>query len=252
MKVLKFGKGNAKLGKEIFTFSLPAGYTCPGADKCLSYAGKVNGKIKDGANTEFRCFSASQESLFPSVRKARWHNLNLLKRAGERHAMAKLIEASLPKHAKYVRVHVSGDFFNKEYLYAWLFVALDRPDTTFYFYTKMIPLWLEAINLIGNGHKHGLIANVVPTASYGGKWDHLIEQHGLRFAKVVYSKKEAKEGRLKLDHDDSFAMNFGQSFGLLLHGTQPRNSVAAKALSTLKMDGETGYSRRKSLTVLSS
>jgi hypothetical protein len=34
--LLKFGIGNAKLGKAIHTFTLPSGYTCPGAEKCLS------------------------------------------------------------------------------------------------------------------------------------------------------------------------------------------------------------------------
>lgn len=33
MTKLTFGKGNAKLDKAIITFSLPAGYTCPGEDE---------------------------------------------------------------------------------------------------------------------------------------------------------------------------------------------------------------------------
>jgi hypothetical protein len=68
----------------------------------------------------------------------------------------------------------------------------------------------------------------VPTASYGGKYDNLIEKHNLRYAKVVYSEDEATRLHLEIDHDDSHAMSHGASFALLLHGTQPAGTVAAK------------------------
>ena len=48
---LKFGSGNSKLAPNIFTFSLPAGYSCPGAKECLSRAVKQpegNYKLIDG------------------------------------------------------------------------------------------------------------------------------------------------------------------------------------------------------------
>ena len=111
MQLLKFGKSNAKLGKNVWTFSLPAGYSCPCADKCLAKADKVTGKIKEGPNTEFRCFSASSESIFPAVRAARWHNFNLL-RGKTLPEMMSLISSSLPK-GNIFRIHVSGDFFSE-------------------------------------------------------------------------------------------------------------------------------------------
>ena len=79
---LSFGLGNAKLSKAIATFSLPAGHSCPFADECLSKAARITGLLADGDNCRFRCFAAANECTYPSVRAARWKNLDLLKAAG--------------------------------------------------------------------------------------------------------------------------------------------------------------------------
>lgn len=242
VSLLKFGKGNSKLSKTIHTFSLPAGYTCMGADKCLAKANPETGKIKDGPNTEFRCFSASQESLYPSVRKARWHNFNLLRKAKTVDSIKELILKSLPAKAEMVRLHVSGDMFSQNYFDAWLNVAKEKPNILFYGYTKSLSYWLA--------RKDEIPKNLILTASEGGKQDDLITKNKLRYAKVVFSKGEAKKLKLPLDHDDSHAYTNGPSFGLLLHGIQPKNSLAGKALSALRSIGENGYSRKVSLPVI--
>jgi hypothetical protein len=243
---LKFGKGNAKLGKNVYTFSLPSGFTCPGANECLSKADRLTGKIKDGPATVYRCFSASQESLLPLVRAARWYNFDLLRKAKTTTAMRKLILASLTEKATHVRIHVAGDFYNQDYFNAWLSVAMHRPQTIFYFYTKNIPVWVAAIRLVGNGYnsENSHVNNFVPTASVGSKYDSLIVKHSLRYARVVYSVSEAATLGLEIDHDDSHAIQFGPSFGLLIHGVQPAGSEAAKALQLLKKQGEYGYGER--------
>src|SRR5687768_14832060 len=120
MTGLKFGMGNAKLGKEVFTFSLPSGWTCPYAKDCFSKAVPVNSPtlneilqsigtykgtgthIQDGPDTQFRCFSASQEALIPSVFRARVHNLAILRMATNAEEMAGIITRSLPKKAKII------------------------------------------------------------------------------------------------------------------------------------------------------
>lgn len=242
VSLLKFGKGNAKLSKSVYTFSLPAGYSCIGADKCLAKADPETGKIKDGPNTEFRCFAASQEALYPSVRKARWHNFNLLRKAKTTEKMRGLILQSLPEKATIVRVHVSGDYFSLNYLDSWIQVAKLRPKVLFYGYTKSLSYWLA--------RKSEMPKNFVLTASYGGKQDDLIKKHKMRYAKVVYSPEEANKLGLELDEDDSHAYSKGPSFGLLLHGVQKGGTVAAKALSALKERGIGGYSRKIPLKVL--
>jgi hypothetical protein len=234
-QLLKFGNGNAKLDAAIFTFSLPAGHFCPFANACKSKADRQTGHIADGPNTEFRCFAASGESRARSVREARWHNAELL-RGKSKDEMVQLILDSLSPYAGFVRIHVSGDFFSQDYFDAWLEVARRRPYTRFYAYTKSLPYWVRRLGAIP--------ANMTLTASYGGTHDHLIAEHGLQSARVVFSELEAQALGLELDHDDSHAMNPGPSFALLLHGTQPPASPSAKALSALRARGEYGYGQK--------
>src|SRR5262249_4062106 len=163
----------------------------------LSRADRATGKIRDGERTEFRCFSASQEVNYSTVRASRWHNLEALK-GKTTEQMAALILAALPRKATTVRIHVSGDFFSLAYLDAWWLVARMRPDLVFYFYTKSLRYWLARLDLIGDGHTPGTIPNVVPTASRGGRDDALIDAHGLRSAVVVFSEQEAAGKGLSL------------------------------------------------------
>ena len=79
--------------------------------------------------------------------------------------------------------------------------------------------------------------NFVLTASYGGLQDKLIKRHDLRTAIVVYSEDEAKRLHLEIDQADSHAANpkkRNKSFALLIHGVQPKDSEASKALQKLK------------------
>jgi hypothetical protein len=233
MKQLKFGNPNSKLkklikklGLTLKTFTLPAGWTCPGAKDCLSRADKVTGKIKDGPDTEFRCFAASSEATYPSLRAMVWHNLGLLKDAlvDGVDDCADLICQSLPKKFDIMRVHVGGDYFNVKYLQAWIEVAKRNPDKVFYSYSKSLHLFKQ----------FALPENLVLTASRGGKYDELIDLHGWKEALVVYSEQEAIDKGLEIDHDDSHAAFGKDNFALLLHGTQPKGSTASVALSAIK------------------
>lgn len=242
-KLLKFGNGNAKLSVDIATFSLPAGHTCPAANECLSSVNRLTGKVTDGKDCQFRCFAASQECIYRNVRNNRWHNYDLLRKHRTVKRIANLIQQSLPKF-NFVRVHVSGDFYSESYFVAWLNVAIANPDIVFYGYTKMLPFLVK--------YKEEIPSNFRFTASKGGKFDHLIEKHDLKFAEVVFSVNEAMEKNLEIDHDDSHAIFSKESFGLLLHGTQPEGSTASKALSKLKKLGLGSYSRKPKQVVLPS
>lgn len=239
--MLKFGKGNAKLDKNktpIVTFSLPAGWTCPGAKDCKSRAMESeNGKryIRDGRDTEFRCFAASQEVLYTNTYNARRHNLDVLRAAKTTNKMAKLISDSLPNNAKIVRIHVSGDFFSQAYFDAWVKVSTENPGVIFYAYTKSLPYVIK--------RRDSIPANFRLTASYGGRYDSLIPSSGIRSARVVFSVEEAMGLGLEIDSDDSHAIGTGGDFALLLHGTQPKGSKAANALVELKKAGKGGYSK---------
>lgn len=242
---LRFGHGNAKLDSGITTFSLPAGWSCPAAADCLSKADPDSGRLKDGRKTRFRCYAASMECRHSSVRRSRWRNFKLLKACRTREEMARLILDSLSPFARLVRVHDSGDFYSAEYLDAWLLVAKERPDTTLYWYSKSLSFWVARLADIGTGHAPGIITNVVPTASLGGREDHLAAEHGLRTARVVFSTAEAADLGLSIDHDDGHAMRHGPDFALLLHGAQPAGTDAARAMRDLRDQGFHGYGKSR-------
>lgn len=235
---LRFGEGNAKLAKSIATFSLPAGFSCPFAKDCLSKANRLTGKIIDGQHCQFRCFAASQECAFQSIRKSRWINFEMLKESESISAMANLIQRSLPYGINVVRIHVSGDYYNEKYFLAWLNVALNNPATVFYSYTKALPFVIK--------YRKHIPSNFRITASRGGTHDHLIGKYHLKSAEVVFSTEEARRKGLEIDHDDSLAILNRSSFALLLHGTQPAGSIANFAWQTIKKT-EGGYSEAKKL-----
>lgn len=229
---LIFGKANAKLvklqtklGKRLFTFSTLSGWNCPGAKDCQSFATETpNGmKIRDGKHTVFRCFSASQEVIFPAVYNARKQNSELIALvAHNKKAALDLVLSSLPAKCEVLRLHVAGDMKTQGYFDLWLEVARKRPDILFYAYTKSIPFWVKRLGQIP--------VNFILTASIGGKYDELAIQHKLRTATVVNSEADAKKLGLPIDHDDYLAATHGPSFALLLHGPQPKGSKASAAL----------------------
>lgn len=234
-KRLIFGQGNAKLSLAIGTFSLPAGFSCPFAKECKSQANRLTGKITDGKDCVFRCFAASSECRNPSVRKSRWDNFEILTKAKTIEESTAIIQSSLP-YNDIVRVHVSGDFFSEQYFLSWVNVATNTPKKTFYGYTKALPFLVK--------HKASIPSNFRFTASRGGTHDHLINEHGLVSAEVVYSVKEAEDKGLEIDHDDSHAIKCEKSFCLLIHGTQPAGTSASIALSKLRKVGLGGYNKK--------
>ncbi len=228
------------LGKrKVYSFDLLSGWSCPFAKDCLSKVYEINGsrKLKDGPFTQFRCFSASQEALLTGVYNKRKANLDLM-RANHTSAllMADLLNDMMPDDAGIIRIHVAGDFFNRNYFLAWLWVAVYNPSVLFYAYTKSLNYWTDNLDIIPN--------NFILTASRGGKLDILIDEHNLRESVVVYSEKQADNLGLEIDHDDSHAAIpawKNRSFALLIHGVQPAGSEASKALRKLK--GKGSYAR---------
>lgn len=243
--MLSFSIGNGKLKKDRLIFNLPAGKTCPGAMFCKSFVIlDENGKrkVQDGPHTQFRCFAASSEALFDAPYQSRANNLQMIVDAlknGVDHC-ADLINSSIQHHrtkkVTMVRIHESGDFFSGVYLDAWIKVAHLNPDLKFYCYSKSLQLFLH----------FNLPSNFYLTASYGGKWDSLIEEgYFARYAKVVKNDAEADALGLEVDHDDSHC--FGDKpFALLVHGTQPKGSVYGKAIRERRSNGQfSGYSKSK-------
>ena len=231
-KVEKLSKRFLQNKRKVYSFDMLSGHSCPFANECLSKAMKrEDGStyIQDGDNTQFRCFSASQEAQYPNVYKPRKENTDAMKALatrGNATATANAIINAMPENLGICRIHVSGDFFNRVYFDAWLQVAKRNPDRLFYAYTKSLVFWVNRINDIPE--------NFVLTASRGGLDDYLIEKHNLREAKVVFDENY---NELPIDNDDSHAAipdTKSESFALLIHGSQPKGSDASKALQVIK------------------
>ena len=228
--------------RKIYSFDLLSGYSCPFANECLSKAvADENGKrtIQDGPKTKFRCFSASQEVQYTNVYNLRKHNFDSL-RGLHLNDMTHELNQAMPKNLGICRIHVAGDFFNADYMFSWIAMAMMHQDRLFYAYTKSLKYWLKHMEWIEQ------LDNFILTASYGGRDDDLIFKHGLRHCNVIGSEAET---HLPIDHDDSHAARPSQrhdSFSLLIHGTQPKGSEAAEALKLLKKNKvKHSYNRKK-------
>ena len=210
-KMIKLGKAT---GKKVYAFDLPAGWSCPAADICLSKAHRETGKITDGKNALFRCYAASLEAVYPPVRRLRWHNFSLLQNTSN---IEKLIADSLPSDLEILRLHSSGDFFNGKYHSAWMNIAKKNPSVTFYGYTKMVDLFEKppsGPNTIPN--------NVLFYRSHGGLKDTL--ETDLSTSYVVDSLDGHDFPVYVTDEQSELHIlsRKGGDFGLLIHGIQPK------------------------------
>ena len=230
--ILKMSKGNAKLSKDTLILSISAGLSCPGSNNCKAWVTLKDDKrvLNRGSESMFTCFAASEELRYPNVFKSRKYNYDLINSyviKKDLKGLTDLINKSIQakrKNITKVRIHESGDFFNIIYLKAWLNVAKLNKDIKFYCYSKSLDFFLEL--LFPN--------NFYMVASYGGRFDHLIDLgYFPKYSKVVFSENEAIRLGLQIDKDDSLCFG-NKPFALLLHGMQEKGSKAGEALKLIK------------------
>lgn len=233
--------GNAKLARWITTVSLPTGYTCPGAHLCKAHFNTTKNQVIDSPNQDYRCYAVQAEAMYKNVRDLRHHNLKLLlaaQREDPVNGMFKLILASIEPRTAYIRLHQAGDFFVQAYWDAWLRVMDARPDIKFYAYTKSMLIAHDWIVVRGLP----LPDNFQLTLSDGSTRDDLmsvIQAYDARIgvAYMVDHPDKAAAMGLPIDHTDEHAMAGGHDFSLLLHGSQPKDTPAAKSIKRMKDEG---------------
>jgi hypothetical protein len=215
---LKFSNSNKKLDKianwfdvrksDIKIFNLSPVETCPYAYDCQ--------KI-------YKCYAISLEEYRPDFKAQNKYNFDLLRKHHKSiDKMADLIDSSLPK-AKIIRIHSSGDYFNENYLKAWINVARNNKNIIFYSYTTSIPFWINNLEEINSLENFKLIASLGTRNQ-----DHLTKKYNLQFSKVVYSENESKKLNLPVDYDERLAISTNDNFALVIHGTQPKNHESWK------------------------
>jgi hypothetical protein len=188
---------NSKLERDnILSWNLPAGKTCPNADKCLK-----------------GCYAMAGLYLKANVRKRHLKNFELSKSPFFVDLMKREIEKKKPK---IVRIHASGDFYSLEYLHRWIEIVKSFPNIKFYAYTKMISMVKS----------QKLPENFIVIFSEGGKEDHLISESDRR-ARVFHSLEELKAQNFEdTSKHDIKALGINPRIGLIYHGPQKKAWVS--------------------------
>ena len=184
---------NSKLKKAEYNtvnFGIPALKTCPEADICKSY-----------------CYANKGAYSWPVVKKAyEWR----YQQSKQIDFIDVVVSTLNKKRNTHIRIHDSGDFYNKEYLYKWFEIARKMPSKTFYAYTKRVKLLKDNEALKPN--------NMIIIYSLGGREDHLIDQKVDRHSKIFNSLEELlKEGYIDTSENDSNAIKENHRVGLVIH-----------------------------------
>ena len=114
---IRISLGNVKLGT-IPQFNLTPVKSCLNCSECKKY-----------------CYALKSYRQYPSTKVAWDKNLHVCSNDLDtfKHEMRDFLTVYSPK---YFRLHSAGDFFNQEYLNAWIKIIKDFPNTTFLAYTK--------------------------------------------------------------------------------------------------------------------
>ena len=166
---------NGKLAKaNIHQFSIPAAEasiikggevsimkTCPQAGACLNF-----------------CYAQVGSYAFKASLVAHTRNLQFALDLPFDFADQMIAEIKRKRVVHAIRIHDSGDFFSRAYFMVWKSIMEACPETNFYAYTKMVPLFkkLDAEGMLPK--------NFTVIYSQGGKFDNLIDKSKDRHSHV--------------------------------------------------------------------
>jgi hypothetical protein len=168
MKILS--KGNKKIAKSILCFSLPPVVTCLNHAQCKR-----------------SCYARFPYAYYPYTKAAWDRNLELVNNGTFKDLVIAQLKTS--KTCKFVRIHVSGDFFNQDYIDAWIEIAKTFPGITFYGYSKVFDI-LDLTGLIALDN-----VNIINSIAFDGgvnfgKVDRLntLKENGYRSCPAIKNK----------------------------------------------------------------
>ena len=182
----------------MFNFGIPAyktasgKLTCPFADKCVDF-----------------CYAKKGAYIWSNVKPAFEQRYLETKKKNFVDIMQLELDKKKPD---YVRVHDSGDYYSKKYLYKWVTIAKRNPNIRFYSYTNCIQM-LKSISLPEN---YDIIY------SDSGKQFDLVDRQIDRHTKIFFTHKELiKAGYLDASKIDLYATKWfnknNNKVGLLKH-----------------------------------
>lgn len=218
----------------IFNWSLPAFAikltdgtnfnVCPNADACASF-----------------CYARNGTYLFSNVRGRHIENLEYTLYHLEVWKGQMLSEVQQKKMiGKHIRIHDAGDFYNDEYLIAWLDIARVTPDVNFYCYTKEVSRFKRIV-------EPNCPANFRYLYSMGGKEDHLIDKEVDRHADVFPDDAAILEaGYMNQDASDLLAITLPTTkIGIPANNIRHFNKkMSGRTFSTLQTERDAARERK--------
>lgn len=171
------------------------GWTLPAHIVTLSNGEKFNVCPNAGVCGAF-CYAKTGTYQFGNVKKAHLKKLELV--LNDRDKWVELIMEELKDKRykdKFIRIHDAGDFFDRDYLERWLYIAKMNEGITFYTYTKEVSLMKSL--------EWAIPHNFIVIYSYGGKEDHLIDKKNDRHSDVFTDYMDMiKAGYNDISEDD--------------------------------------------------
>ena len=156
--------GNGKIGKNVYHMSTKPGCaacggtcfgTCPG---CYGMSGNYN--------------------RYPKLQKMLEERTNIARNHIK--FMVEEINREIKAHKiQYVRIHATGDFFNREYVNAWISIVKANPGTRFWTYTKSyghgFDAALDDLNALPNCN---IVKSIVPGCGFNfGHCDYILDTY---------------------------------------------------------------------------
>ena len=125
--MLKLTKAAKIAANKPYSFSLPAGKTCPGATSICASS----------------CYAKKGRCDLPDTKNAWKHNLIQLNRT-------KFKALDTIPETPFFRIHVGGDFYSQAYINTWTKLIASRPNTKFWAYTRSFKLDFSRLEALPN------------------------------------------------------------------------------------------------------
>ncbi len=114
-------RGNSKLDKSIFNWSITPIKSCLNCEDCKK-----------------SCYAIKSYRFYPTVKLA-WDRNLILAKNGDFVSMV-VNQLKKARTCKAVRIHVAGDFFDQNYINSWEKIILLFPNIKFYCYSKVMEI----------------------------------------------------------------------------------------------------------------
>jgi hypothetical protein len=208
-------------GIDVYNFGIPAFQsetglkTCPNARQCAT-----------------GCYARSGTYRFGNVVNAYENRLKLTQNENFIDVMvaeinAKLTRSIMRNNKCIIRIHDSGDFYNKDYAMSWIEIIEANPNVSFYAYTKMVRMW-EMIQ-----DENFRPKNFRLIYSFGGLEDSHINTNRHFHSKVFQDEASLIEaGYTDATQDDMVAaLGVSKRIGLIYHGSKKYANTAWSKVS---------------------